>query len=101
MPAFFNHSSFLFQRFFASHHHVSALKCTALTELKSNVEVLNVDATRISVAGDGVTHVFVHGPRIYDMKTLKSKIRIILKQMIKQVSFSFDIFMNLILILGV
>jgi hypothetical protein len=65
---------------------LQALKCSALTELKSDVEVLSVDDTGISVSGDGVTHVFLHGPKIYEVKPLQSKIRVILKQMIKQVS---------------
>jgi hypothetical protein len=67
-----------------------ALKCSALTEMTTNVTVNGVDAVGISVSGNGVTHTFLHGPRIYEVKPLRSKIRVILKNMVKQVSFFWD-----------
>lgn len=69
---------------------IQVLKCKALTEIQTNVVVNSVDAAGISISGDDVTHIFLHGPRVYEVKPLQSKIRVILKNMVKQVGFFWD-----------
>lgn len=65
---------------------LQALRFSALIDVKVNIEIINVDNTGITVSADGLTHVFLHGSKMYDTKMLKGKTRVILKQMVKQVS---------------
>lgn len=44
---------------------LDVLACSALTELKSKVKILKVDEAGLSIFGNGVTHVFLHGPKTF------------------------------------
>jgi hypothetical protein len=67
---------------------IPALKCSALTELTTDVQISNIDAEGLTVSGDGVSHKFYHSDvRRYNVQALMTANRVVIKQMIKKVSF--------------
>ncbi|KAI6181818.1 hypothetical protein M3Y98_00869900 [Aphelenchoides besseyi] len=63
---------------------IKVFKCAATTMLTLDVKVDEVNDDAILVTGDGVTHKFLHGLKRYNVTSLRSKIRVVLKGMVME-----------------